>query len=393
MNFLFRLMRSKYRRTLAVWTELSVLFLGCLLSTGLARSEELRVIHFAPMNGELAHYAKDLRNGMQAYFNHVNGSGGVNGNTIRLISIDDSGSEPEVIQKIEQTAAEFKPITFMYLVGPATIEATNKSDIFARIKIPLIGTTPAAFQLREPTRPYVFHLTQGEDQEHKKLVQHLRTVGFRKVALIHWDDIGTLGEVKQFEAAAALPTSIDIVERAIVSAGSGQLDGPFRQISQVKADAIISMLPVEETAKLLTLLRSRGQLTPIYGASYTESGAMFDNAGEAASRGVTVTQIVPNPFSGTLPVVREYKSLMAKLSNESTRLGTISLEGFLAAKLLVEALKRTSNSVTPFALREALEKRGPFDLGGLKASFGPSDHVGLDFIDIAVVTYGGRLRY
>ena len=59
----------------------------------------------------------------------------------------------------------------------------------------------------------------------------------------------------------------------------------------------------------------------------------------------------------------------------------------------MESLKQTTRPVTAAALRDALEQRGPFDLGGLKATFSKTDHVGMDFVDIGIVTYGGRLRY
>lgn len=108
---------------------------------------------------------------------------------------------------------------------------------------------------------------------------------------------------------------------------------------------------------------------------------------------MTVTQIVPNPFIGTLPTERDYQTQMKQYTPKDARLGTLSLEGFLAARLLVEGLRQTPRPVTAAGLRDALEQRGPFDPGGLKATFTKNDHVGLVFLDIAIVTFGGRLRY
>jgi ABC-type branched-subunit amino acid transport system substrate-binding protein len=242
-------------------------------------------------------------------------------------------------------------------------------------------------------RSHVFHLTQGEDAEYAKLVQQLRTIGLRKVALIHWDDVATMGEVRYFEQFAALAPAIEVIERIPVVAGSGQLSLPLERVAATTAEAIVSMLPVEETAKVLKSLRERGRQTPVYGASYNESGRLFDHAGEAASRGMTVTQIVPNPFSGTLPVARDYNADLKRHGPQGARAGSLSLEGYLAARLLVEAIRSTPQPLTPAGLRNALEQRSPFDLGGINATFSATDHVGLDFVDIGVVTYGGRLRY
>lgn len=369
----------------------------CLLAAALlvhaARAAELVVVQVAPQKGELAHYTSELRTGMQAHLDHVNATGGIRGDTVRLVSLDDAATPAQALKQIEQAAASLNPVAFLYLIGPETIAATLEANVFGRLGIPLIGTSPAAVQLRTPTRSHVFHLTQGENSEYEKLAQQLRTIGLRKVALVHWDDPATLGEVKFFEQSAARAPAIEVIARAPVAASSGQLDKAFEQAAQARADAIVSMLPVEETAKLLKTLRAKGVFTPVYGASYNESGRLFDHAGESASRGMTVTQVVPNPFGGSLPAVRDYQAQMKQYAPKDARHGTLSLEGFLAARLLVEALRQTPRPVTAAGLRDALEQRGPYDLGGLKASFSKTDHVGLDFLDIGIVTFGGRLRY
>lgn len=373
------------------------LWLLCLMSAAFvmnaARAAELVVVQVAPQKGELAHYTSEIRTGIQAHLDHVNATGGIRGDTLRLVSLDDAASPLQAIKQIEQAAATLNPVAFMYLIGPETIAATLEANIFGRLRVPLLGTSPAAVQLRTPTRSHVFHLTQGEDSEYEKLVQQLRTIGLQKVALIYWDDPATLGEVTFFERSAMRAPAIDIVARAPVAASSGQLDKPFEQIAQARTEAIVSMLPVEETARLLKHLRAKGIFAPVYGASYNESGRLFEHAGEAASRGMTVTQVVPNPFGGSLPAVRDYQAQMKQYAPRDTRLGTLSLEGFLAARLLVESLKQTPRPVTAAALRDSLEQRGPFDLGGLRATFSKTDHVGLDFVDIGIVTFGGRLRY
>lgn len=371
---------------------LPCLLAGALMTRG-AIAAELVVVQVAPQKGELAHYTSELRAGMQAHLEHVNATGGIRGDTVRLVSLDDAADPAQALKQIEQAAATLNPVAFLYLIGPETFAATLDANVFGRVGIPLLGTSPAAVQLRSPTRSHVFHLTQGENSEYEKLAQQLRTIGLRKVALIHRDDPATMGEVKYFEQSAARAPSIEVVGRAAVAGNSGQLDKPFEQIAQMRAEAIVTMLPVEETAKLLKTLRAKGLFTPLYGASYNESGRLFDHAGEAASRGMTVTQVVPNPFGGSLPAVRDYQTQMKQYAPKDTRLGTLSLEGFLAARLLVEALRQTPRPVTAAGLRNTLEQRGPFDLGGLKATFSSTDHVGLDFLDIGIVTFGGRLRY
>jgi len=68
------------------------------------------------------------------------------------------------------------------------------------------------------------------------------------------------------------------------------------------------------------------------------------------------------------------------------------MEGYAAAKVLVEGLRRAGPNPTPVALRNALESIRDFDMGGLKLSYSPSSHTGLDFADLSIVDANGRFR-
>ena len=356
-----------------------------------SRSADLIVAQVAPLTGPFAYYSEQFSIGIRAYFDRVNASGGVRGDTVRLVSRDDEANPAKALSLINKVSTEFKPIAFVYLIGPDTIAATNQADTFGKVGVPLLGTSPPAFKLRQPVRSHVFHLGQGEDVEYAKLAQQIRTVGLRKVAVIHWDDPATMGELKEFTRFAALAPAIDIVEAIPVEAFTDHLDAPFKQLTAVNADAIVTMLPVEQAALMLKTLHDSGRKIPVYGPSYNESGHLFDLAGEEASRGMTVTQVVPNPFGGKLQVSREYQKDMQKFAPKDTRPTSLSIEGYLAAKLLVEAIKASPKPVTAAGVRDALEERGPFDLGGIKTSFSLTDHVALDYVDISIITFGGRL--
>ena len=67
-----------------------------------------------------------------------------------------------------------------------------------------------------------------------------------------------------------------------------------------------------------------------------------------------------------------------------------TLEGFAAAKVLVEALHRASPKPTREKVLAALEHRDKFDLGGLDVSYSPSRHTGLDFADLSIIGRDGR---
>jgi branched-chain amino acid transport system substrate-binding protein len=380
-------MRSWLNRTATV---LALLTAGGFSSPG--RAAELVVAQVAPLTGPFAYYSEQFALGIRAYFDRINAGGGIRGDTLRLASRDDEATPAKALALIKKVNNELKPVAFMYLIGPDTITATNEADTFAQMGVPLLGSSPPAFKLRTPVRSHVFHIGQGEDAEYAKLAQQIRTVGLRSVAVIHWDDPATMGELEQFTHFAATAPALNIVETVPVKAFTDELEPePLKKLMAVKADAIVTMLPVEQAATMLKALHKNGIKIPVYGPSYNESGHLFDMAGEEASRGMTVTQVVPNPFGGRTQVSREYQKDMEKFAPKGTRASTLSMEGYIAARLLVEAIKGTAQPVTAAGVRNALEQRSPFDLGGIKAILSPTDHVALDYVDISIITRGGRL--
>src|SRR6185436_61785 len=114
---------------------------------------------------------------------------------------------------------------------------------------------------------------------------------------------------------------------------------------------------------------------------------------KATGRDYTValvnSQVVPSYDDTTLPGVSEYRALMAKHAPqvpEALRdgkytpqpLSFISLEGFINAKVVVEALVRAGRTPTRTTLRAGLESMKNIDLGiGAPLSFGPDRHQGL----------------
>jgi ABC-type branched-subunit amino acid transport system substrate-binding protein len=68
------------------------------------------------------------------------------------------------------------------------------------------------------------------------------------------------------------------------------------------------------------------------------------------------------------------------------------LEGYAAAKVLVVALRRAGASPTRLRIQQALDAMSKVDLGGLELSFSPTDHTGLEFVDLSIIGADGRFR-
>ena len=79
-------------------------------------------------------------------------------------------------------------------------------------------------------------------------------------------------------------------------------------------------------------------------------------------------------------------------ANGDAEISPAMLEGFAAAKVLVEALRRAGPKPTREKIQAALEGLRKFDLGGLEVTFTPQDHTGLDFADLSIIGSDGKFK-
>jgi branched-chain amino acid transport system substrate-binding protein len=109
------------------------------------------------------------------------------------------------------------------------------------------------------------------------------------------------------------------------------------------------------------------------------------------ARGIGVAQVVPNPGAMKFAIVREYQSMIKQYGGKDMAPTHIGLEGYLAGKLLVEALQRTGRNPKKGALSHTLERFDNHDMGGFHVGFSPTNRGGSDFVELGVINGQGKL--
>ncbi len=137
-------------------------------------------------------------------------------------------------------------------------------------------------------------------------------------------------------------------------------------------------------------LRATGSRAQVVILSFNASASFIKNLGDNGS-GIIVTQVLPYEHSiRHYPLVTEAQEL-AKAKGVSD-VSPVMLEGFAAAKVLVEGLRRAGVKPSREKIQAALEGMQKFDLGGLEVSYGPNDHSGLDFADLSIIGKDGKFK-
>lgn len=370
---------------------LALAVLTCLVPAQAAPARDDIVIgQVAPLTGTIAGTGEEYVAGGAAYFAHVNATGGIYGRKIRVVVKDDSYKPDQTLAHTRQLLEQDKPLALFGFVGTGNILALNKNKVLEEAGIALLAPYTGAQDLREPMNPNIFHIRASYTDETARMVEHLHTIGLRKFAVMYQDDpFGKSGLAGAEQALEKLGL------KAVAKGGYDrtkpeEVDAAVAAIAPAEPDAIIMVSVNRASAAFVKKMREKGSRARLFSISVVNFKELLKNAGEDTVRGVGISQVMPSPYSQLVPVAREFQQLMAKYQPDKV-VSYASMESFIAAKILVEAIKRSGGNPTRDKVITQLEKLSAYDVGGFKVSFSPNNRVGSRFVEVTVIGPGGKL--
>ena len=347
---------------------------------------EIRIGQFAALTGPAAELGKRMQMGIQAHFTAVNAAGGINGRKLTLVSRDD-GYEPEkAAVAVKGLINDDQVFALVGSVGtPTTLAAVPAINAAG---IPLIGPFTGAQALREPFNRNIFHVRASYFDETERIVQHLSTVGIKKFAVFYQNDsygkAGLEGVVRALAKRDLKPVAAVTVER-----NSVDVTAALAEILKTNPEAVVQISAYKSCAALIKQSRAKSYSGQFFNVSFVGSKALADELGEASSAGVSISQVVPFPYTPSSMVVREYQQHMLEAGNKDFDFS--SIEGFLAAKVLTEGLRRAGGkNLSREGLITALESIRDFNMGGFTVNYGPKSHEGSGYTDLTMIGRGGK---
>ena len=346
---------------------------------------EIRIGQFAAQTGPAAELGKRMQLGIQAHFTAVNAAGGINGRKLTLVSRDD-GYEPEkAAAAAKALIEEDKVFALIGSVGtPTTLAAVPAINAAG---IPLIGPFTGAQALREPFNRNIFHVRASYFDETERIVQHLHTLGVKKIAVFYQNDsygkAGLEGVTRALAKRDLKPVAAVTVERNSVDVAAA-----LAEILKTNPEAVVQISAYKSCAALIKQSRAKSYAGQFFNVSFVGSKALADELGEASSAGVSISQVVPFPYIATSAVVREYQERMTQAGNKDYDFS--SMEGFLAAKVLTEGLRRSGKNLSREGLVIALESLRDYNLGGFTVNYSAKSHEGSRYTDLTTIGRGGK---
>lgn len=346
---------------------------------------EVRFAQVAAIEGPAAALGTGMQLGIQAAFTEINSAGGVNGRTLSLTSMDD-GYEPS--RSIDAVNSVIASDDYLALIGPVGTPTTKATQpIATEANMPMIGPFTGAGFLRAPELTNVVNLRATYDAETAAWIDHLvDEMGYTNIAILYQDDgfgrVGLSGVTKALEERGMSLSAEGTYTRNTVAVKSALLE-----IRKAKPQAVVMVGAYKPLAEFIKLSKKMRMDPTFVTISFVGSKALAAELGDAGE-GVIVSQVVPQPWDTSIPVVAQYQAAL-KAHDPAAEPGFVSLEGYLTGRVAIEVLKAAGADVTRESFLEALTGLGSVDFGGFPMVFGPGDNQGSDGVFLTRINASG----
>jgi len=347
----------------------------------------------AALGGEASFLGTQLIHGSLAYINEVNAKGGIYGRKIRLISYDDQYDPSKTVTNTQQLINTDKVFALFDYVGTPTTERII--DLVHKAEIPLLGIFSGAEILRTPYRPYIFNIRDSYYSESEAAISYfVDSLNLKKIAVMYQEDDFGLAVLSGAQLALGRRNMAPVAIETYIR-GTVDVENAMRVIKSSTAEAVIMVGTYRPLAKFIKISQDADYSPYFHSVSFVGLEAFTkelidkQKINPAMLDKIIVTQVVPSPFSEKLPGVKDYRELIKKYYPYDEP-NSVALEGFINARVLVEALEKAGKDLGREKFIEALESMHNFDIGiGKQISYSALNHQGLKGIYCISITENG----
>ena len=337
------------------------------------------------LSGPLGDLGQEVLKGSKAYFDALNARGGINGRKIVLISKDDAYDPKKTVENVEAFIAGGETFALFGTFGTPNNEALI--PVALKAGMPVLMPYTGAPSIRKPELVGVFNLRASYADEAEKLIQHLTTIGFKKIGIAYQNN--SFGKEVLSAATAALEQrQLKPVAAVSVENNASDAAAAATKLLAAQPDALVLGLAGKPTIEVIKNVNQSRKGLQMYALSVLATAGNLKALGNDGS-GVAISQVVPFPSNTVMPLVRDYQQAMKAAGvNEFSHL---SLEGYLNARVVAEGIRRAGRNLSRESLITSLQSINRMDMGGMEIGFGKGASSASKFVELTVINSQGRL--
>ena len=335
------------------------------------------------LTGPGSQLASAFHQGAKLYFDRLNAAGGVNGRKIELVTLDDRGNAQNAAANTKKLLEQGVLALFGYYGSP---QVTASYPLIKDSEVLLFAPMAAADEFRGAMYGNVYSIRPGYAEEAAAITRHAETLGARKLGILHAADSESMAALD-----SAIRTMPSMGANVVVNAslGSGSIANSVDKAMAAKPESLLVIGDSNTAANAVRDLRAKGFRGPIYGFSNTGESLLAEELGRTGA-GVVVVRVVPKSDTAKVPVVRD---LMSDAQAANAKPNVYMLEGYIAARVFAEALKRASAKQDPnrSRLKKAIEGLDDVSIGGFRVHFA-EERVASKLVELSLIDSQGKVR-
>lgn len=374
-------------RCVTRWGAAAAVTLAALAAQS-ALAAPLVIGQVAPLTGLEAIQGRAYSVGLQLAFANANKGGGVAGHTLTLVRKDDGARPDDTLAATSQLLAESKPLALAGYMGNRNMAELIKSGVLEKEKIALVGYRTTEIR---PAVPYLYSVRAGLRDEINKIAEHLVTVGITRLGLFHEDGPGAPALTVAVEEIMKR-TGATITVRATYPAGTARVSPAIDVFLKTPPQAIIMLATGSAAAGFIEQYRLAGGAAQLFAQSGADIEQLAQRLGEETMQGIAIAQVTPSPYKISSRLAKEFADTVAKTQNIEVPPSYAMMEGYIAGKVIVEAVRRMGRASSREAFVAAMDSIDNFDMGGYRVGFKPGASSGSRFVELSIVTSAGKIR-
>ncbi len=363
-------------------------------------SDEIRFGIAAPLSGPAKDLGQQMKLGIESAFKMENDDGGVNGRMLRLFAADDGYEPSRTTEAMKQLYERDQVFGIIGNVGTPT--AVVAAPFALERRMLFFGAfTGAGLLRRDPPDRYVFNYRPSYAEETYATVRYLvkvRKLRPEQIAVFAQQDLyGDLGYSGVEKAMRALRGGdAGFILRVGYHRNTIDVDTAIAQIraNRTPIKAVVMVPTYRAAAKFIEKMRPAYPGMIFTSVSFVGSTSLRDELmllGPKYAQGVIITQTVP-PLDGKAPLVLQYRAALSRYFRGEAP-DYVSLEGFVATEVLIEALRRACPALDTERAVATLENMHSIEMGlGTPVGFGKSEHQGCHKVWATQLTDTGKFE-
>jgi len=362
-----------------------ILCCALLVAAAPTFAQDIVVGQSAPLTGGNAELGNDIRNGALAYFKKVNDAGGLPQGKLKLVTLDDGNDTKLSAENTKKLVTEQNAVA-LFGYASSTLSIPAMPTVMEH-KVPFFAPFTGADTIRKQNE-YVYTVRATYQDEINKIINFWGNLGNTRVTVLHYDD--TVGK-QNFETVANVlkkydrtPVSVSIKRNAAIT------DQNVKDAIASDPQVMVVTTLYAPAAQMIKKLKTAHGGTLVTSLSFAGASQLAKALGPDAT-GVSVALTVPTPRAKTIAVVKECDDAWSA-AGQKDPMSVTALESCIAAKVLVEGMRRSGRDLTRASLHRALSALGRYDAGGYVVDFKPNFRHGGSYVGMALLRPNGEVR-